>query len=385
LVPILIGDFLKIAFVYDAIYPWVKGGAEKRIYEIGKRLAERGDEVHLFGVKWWEGENIIEYEGMTLHGVCAARELYINGKRSISEALIFSVKLFKPLLKEKFDVIDVSVFPYFSCFTVRTVSVLRKTPAFFTWHEVWDDYWYEYMGRRGFFGKIIERIVAKISSENIAVSEWTKKQLISIGTDPEKIQVVPNGINLQKITGIKPANKTCDIIFAGRLIKEKNIDVLLNAVARLKANLPQLKCCIIGDGPEKDRLLKLSRELEIAGNVEFAGFLEYDALIARIKSSRVFVLPSSREGFGIIVIEAFACGVPVITVSEKRNAAQDLIDEGVNGFVVEPHQPEEIAKFAKMVLDGDFANKERSYDIYCSSMKYDWGEVVEKIPFKYVS
>jgi len=375
LVPILIGDFLKVAFVYDAIYPWVKGGAEKRIYEIGKRLAERGDEVHLFGVKWWEGENIIEYEGMTLHGVCAARELYINGKRSISEALIFSVKLFKPLLKEKFDVIDVSVFPYFSCFTVRTVSVLRKTPAFFTWHEVWDDYWYEYMGRRGFFGKIIERIVAKISSENIAVSEWTKKQLISIGTDPEKIQVVPNGINLQKITGIKPANKTCDIIFAGRLIKEKNIDVLLNAVARLKANLPQLKCCIIGDGPEKDRLLKLSRELEIAGNVEFAGFLEYDALIARIKSSRVFVLPSSREGFGIIVIEAFACGVPVITVSEKRNAAQDLIDEGVNGFVVELDSDQIDSVLKKILLDDSFPEM-CVEDTFLKVGKYEWDNIL---------
>jgi len=382
LVPILIGDFLKVAFVYDAIYPWVKGGAEKRIYEIGKRLAERGDEVHLFGVKWWEGENIIEYEGMTLHGVCAARELYINGKRSISEALIFSVKLFKPLLKEKFDVIDVSVFPYFSCFTVRTVSVLRKTPAFFTWHEVWDDYWYEYMGRRGFFGKIIERIVAKISSENIAVSEWTKKQLISIGTDPEKIQVVPNGINLQKITGIKPANKTCDIIFAGRLIKEKNIDVLLNAVARLKANLPQLKCCIIGDGPEKDRLLKLSQELEIADNVEFAGFLKYDALIARIKSSRVFVLPSSREGFGIIVIEAFACGVPVITVSEKRNAAQDLIDEGVNGFVVELDSDQIDSVLKKILLDDSF-QKMCVENTVQKAGKYEWDIVYEKLILLY--
>jgi glycosyltransferase involved in cell wall biosynthesis len=378
----LIGDFLKVAFVYDAIYPWVKGGAEKRIYEIGKRLAERGDEVHLFGVKWWEGENIIEYEGMTLHGVCAARELYINGKRSISEALIFSVKLFKPLLKEKFDVIDVSVFPYFSCFTVRTVSVLRKTPAFFTWHEVWDDYWYEYMGRRGFFGKIIERIVAKISSENIAVSEWTKKQLISIGTDPEKIQVVPNGINLQKITGIKPANKTCDIIFAGRLIKEKNIDVLLNAVARLKANLPQLKCCIIGDGPEKDRLLKLSRELEIAGNVEFAGFLEYDALIARIKSSRVFVLPSSREGFGIIVIEAFACGVPVISTSSPMNAAKHFITNK-NGLVVENY-PSSLAKGIMQLLNYDEASRKIiSQEVVETSRYFDWGSIVTSLQNKY--
>ena len=156
---------MKIAFVYDAVYPWVKGGAEMRNHELGKRLSARGHEVHIFGVKWWEGEDTIEYENMTLHGVCKARNLYVNGRRSISEALVFAVKLFPELRREKFDLIDVSVFPYFSCFTVKAVSVLKKTPSVFTWHEVWDDYWYEYMGKAGFFGKVIEKAVSKISGQ----------------------------------------------------------------------------------------------------------------------------------------------------------------------------------------------------------------------------
>lgn len=375
---------MKIAFVYDAIYPWVKGGAEKRIYELGKRLAECGNDVHLFGVKWWEGEDTIEYEGMRLHGVCAGRELYVNGRRSISEALIFSVKLFPHLLKERFDVIDVSVFPYFSCFTVKAVSVLRRTPFFFTWHEVWDDYWYEYMGKMGILGRIVERMVSKISSDNIAVSEWTKNKLISIGIKSQEIYVVPNGIDLEKITTIKPSDKKYDIVFAGRLIKEKNVWILLEAVAKLKINIPDAKCCIIGDGPEKDKLVKLSQDLGISKDVEFTGFMEYDDLIAKIKSSRLFVLPSSREGFGIIVIEAFACGIPVVTVSEKYNASQDLIDEGINGFVVRLRS-EEISDIVKMILDGDFANKEKSQSIYCSSIKYDWNRIVEKLLSNYVT
>jgi len=64
---------MKIAFVYDAVYPWVKGGAEKRIYEIAKRLADRGHEVHWFGVGWWfkDGNSeIINHDGIILHGVC---------------------------------------------------------------------------------------------------------------------------------------------------------------------------------------------------------------------------------------------------------------------------------------------------------------------------
>ena len=61
---------MRIAFVYDAVYPWVKGGAEMRIHELGKRLLDRGHEVHIYGIKWWEGEDTFEYEGMILHGVC---------------------------------------------------------------------------------------------------------------------------------------------------------------------------------------------------------------------------------------------------------------------------------------------------------------------------
>lgn len=143
---------MKIAFVYDAVYPWVKGGAEKRIYELGRRLAERGHDVHLFGVKWWDGPGKLQYEGMTLHGVCAPMELYVNGRRSITEAILFALRLFPYLVREKFDLIDASAFPYFSCFSVKLVSIIRRTPVVITWHEVWGDYWYEYLGWRGFFG-----------------------------------------------------------------------------------------------------------------------------------------------------------------------------------------------------------------------------------------
>lgn len=378
---------MRIAFVYDAVYPWVKGGAEKRIYELGKRLQAKGHEVHLFGIKWWEGADVIEHEGMFIHGVCKARELYVQGRRSISMALIFSIKLFPSLRREKFDLIDVSVFPYFSCFTVKLVSIFNKSPAVYTWHEVWNDYWYEYMGKAGFFGKMIEKAVSKISGNNIAVSYWTKKRLEALGVPEEKIIVIPNGIDLKGISKIEVEGgnlsaglegKLYDVIFAGRLIKDKNIDFLLRAVSLLKVDHPGIICCIVGDGPEKTGLIELSNKMGICTNVEFIGFQDYDSLIGKIKASKVFVLPSSREGFGMVVIEAFACGVPVITVKEMYNAAQGLVQDGVDGFVVALEE-REIAQAVGKILEGGQCCQNMSKAAFLKAKNYDWNEALLKL------
>ncbi|RXA20106.1 glycosyltransferase family 1 protein [Methanosarcina sp. MSH10X1] len=382
---------MKIAFVYDAVYPWVKGGAEMRIHELGKRLSARGHEVHIFGIKWWEGEDTFEYEGMTLHGVCKARNLYVNGRRSISEAIIFAVELFPELRKENFDLIDVSVFPYFSCFTAKAVSILKEARLVLTWHEVWNDYWYEYLGKAGFFGQLVEKAVSKLSANNIAVSGWTKDRLDKLGVSGERIAVVPNGIDLERITAIEPEtgktpggleDKKYDIIFAGRLIKEKNVDMLIKAVAVLKAAFPEIRCCVVGDGPEKTELVELAKRTGVCGNIEFAGFQEYGALIGKIKASKVLVLPSSREGFGMVVIEAFACGVPVVTVEAKYNAAQGLVENGMDGLVVEPEEGE-IAKAIQKIIRNNPEYRKISEAAFRKAENYDWEEIVEKIDLVY--
>lgn len=381
---------MKIAFVYDAVYPWITGGAEKRIYELGCRLANKGHEVHLFGIKWWEGPDNIEYEGMFLHGLCKARNLYtINGRRSILTALIFAYKLFFPLKREKFDIIDISVFPYFSCFTAKFITQINKTCLVYTWHEIWNKYWYTYLGKIGFFGKIIEKLVSKTSHNNIAVSNWTKKNLIKLSVSDSHIEVIPNGINLKKIIdlGIKEFHndfflnykKDYDLIFAGRLIKEKNVDVLLKAIFELKAVYPCIKCAIVGDGPEKSKLLTLIESLNIADNIEFFGFIDYNSLVYKIKSSKMLVLPSSREGFGMVVIEAFACGIPVITVNEENNAARCLVEDGLTGYVVKADATEISSSITK-ILNMEFDSYiKMSKTAFKKAQSYDWDIICNKL------
>lgn len=378
---------MKIAFVYDAVYPWVKGGAEKRIYELGRRLVREGDEVHLFGIKWWEGENVIENEGMVLHGVCESRNLYNGDKRSIREALVFAVSLYPHLKSESFDLIDVSVFPYFSCFTVKAVSGLRKTktPVRYTWHEVWDDYWYDYMGRAGFFGKVVERVVSKIADNNIAVSKLTEKRLKCLGVPETDVCVIPNGIDISSIaepdkraefTPHDPEKKRYDIVFAGRLIREKNVDMLIRAASLLKRDIPDIRCCIIGEGPRKEELTDLAFRLDLSDNVEFTDFLDYDTLIEKLRVSKIFILPSSREGFGISVIEAHACGLPVITVKAEYNASQYLISDGIDGFVVKPDEKEMAEKTKKLLIGDNYRNF--SDAARKKAENYDWDIVLRQ-------
>ena len=313
----------------------MKGGVEKRIHEVSVRLADRGHEVHVYGMRSWDGPATIERDGVTLHGVCPGEALYADGRRTVPQALRFGYSVLRPLLSSGADVVDCQNFPYFSCFSAKAASALRGIPLMVTWHEVWGDYWYDYLGRRGVFGKAVERLAAGLTAHPIAVSPSTARALASLGV-PGPVPVIPNGIDLARIAAISPAAESSDVIFAGRLIREKNVDVLLRALVPVREEVPDLRALIIGDGPERPALEALAHDLGLAGAVTFTGFLpDYDAVIAAMKASRVFALPSTREGFGIAALEAMACGLPVVTTDHPGNAAGDLVVEGVNGFCCE--------------------------------------------------
>ena len=369
---------MKIAYVYDAIYPYSKGGAEKRIWELSRRLSNRGHEVHILGMKYWSGPNTIIHDGVFLHGVCKARSLYNNGIRSVSQALLYSFMVIKPLLINEFDIIDCQAAPYFSSFSSKLASIIRNTKLIITWHEVWEEYWYQYLGKKGLAGKLIEKITAHLTPNNIAVSQRTKNGLVSI-SGRRDIKIIPNGIDVTHIFGIRKAHLESDIIFVGRLSRNKNVDVLIDAIRIIKNTVGSVTCLIIGEGPEKQNLMRRAHFLNLSENVLFIDFLnDYEEMIAYVKASKIFVLPSTREGFGIVVLEANACGLPVITVSHPMNAASDLIENN-NGFVCQLSAQE----LSKNIL---LALKEREHmtnNCIASAKKYDWDNIVKTIELSY--
>lgn len=369
---------MKIAFIYDAVYPWVKGGAEKRVYELAKKLVQRGHEVHWYSIGWWwpeNGKKDIMHDGIHLHGVSNPIDLYSDDRRSIKEALIFSLKLARPLMRERFDVVDCQGFPFFSCFTAKFHEITGRSRLVITLHEVWGDYWYEYLGKIGIFGKLVERAMLSLTDNFITVSNKTDNDLKAVKGQVSSI-VIPNGIDFNHIQEIEASSETSDVIFAGRLIKEKNVDILLRSLPMVVERYPNLRCLIVGDGPERVRLEELAEELKVEGNVIFKGFMDhYDELLGLMKSSKVFVLPSVREGFGMVVVEANSCGLPVVVVDHEMNAAVDLIMDGVNGFKAHA-TPEEVAA---MIIES-IRKKDQMADVCVeTSRKYDWDMIVDDL------
>jgi len=371
-------DHMRIAYVYDAVYPDITGGVERRIWEISKRLAARGHEVHSFGMHVWDGDATIGREGVTLHGICRSYPLYRKGRRRVFPAVMCSAGILSALANERYDIVDCQQFPYIPALASAAACRISGTPLVVTWHEVWGDYWYEYLGIPGAAGKFLERVLARHSVFPVAVSEITREDLYPLipGRD---IEVIPNGIDLPGIDSVPPAGIKSDIIFVGRLIREKHVDVLIDAVGILKNQYPGIRCLIIGGGPERWNLEMKARHMGLSDHITFTGFLrESREVIAHMKSSRVFVLPSTREGFGMAALEALACGIPVVTIDHPKNASRVFVRNGC-GALSALDGKDLADKIAEMMI------RESGRTSGCRMMVsgYDWEKITDTAELYY--
>jgi glycosyltransferase involved in cell wall biosynthesis len=328
---------LTLAFVTDAIYPYSKGGKEKRLYDVVKILAKQGCRIDVYTMKWWNGPDVIVRNGIFYHALCRNYRLYVGSRRSIKQGVIFGLSCLK-LLKTNFDIVDVDQIPLFPIYSLWLVCLLRGKKLFVTWHEVWGkEYWELYLGRRGAIAAVLERVAAKLPNTIIAVSESTALQLWVTLLRKKNVIVIPNTVNFDEISKIKSSRRKQDIIFAARLLKHKRADILVKAIAILKKTNPKISCLIVGTGPEEVRVKQLTSKMGLTKNVYFHDFYDNIAdLYSAIKSSKVYVAPSEREGFGLGLLEANACGVPAITFDSPHNAARLLIEEETNGSVISP-------------------------------------------------
>lgn len=364
----------KIVFVSDAIYPYMKGGKEKRLYEITTRLATMGYDVHIYTMHWWKSpKKSREESGVQLHAICKYHDMYHGDRRTIKEGVLFGLACLK-LAWQKFDIIDVDHMPFFPIFSAWIVCLLRGRKLYATWHEALTrQEWTTYMGPKGIIAAFIERLSIKLPHRITAASEHTRQSLASVHGRVKRVELVPSGLDASLLDTVQPAPIHCDVLYIGRLVKDKNVDKLIAAIQIIAKTRPDVQCVIVGQGIEKPRLQKMVAKQHMQNNVTFIESLpKATEVYAYMKAAKVFCSPSVREGFGIVSLEALGCGTPVVAIDSPTNAARNLIQDGQNGSIV-PLEPTALADSIRY-----WAFMDQKPDIAFRAADYDWRQLAQK-------
>lgn len=368
---------MRIAYIYDSAYPFSKGGGERRIYEVARRLSHRGHQVSIISMKCWDGPRTLRDNGLCYRAISPRMACYHHtGRRSISQALRFGAWSWQLLRHEKYDVIDCGQWPYFHFFAAKAFSLFRQTPFIVTWYEVWKNHWLEYLGKAGLIGMAAERVFSRFPDKIVAISDRTHSDLLDLGVRNERMELIPNGADCSHIRAVAPGSTSTDLAYFGRLKNHKNVDVFIKAVACLKKLRPGISAVIIGDGPESHALRSMASQLDVAENIVFTGALEdFDHVVRWLKASKIFVCPSTKEGGGsITLLEANACGLPVIAIDCPNGIDPRLIRQGQNGYLVNL-DPLQIARTAQDLLGAPERLKDNALASLEFAANFDWDSI----------
>lgn len=181
-----------------------------------------------------------------------------------------------------------------------------------------------------------ERLIAPLyrGVDFEVISPSTRDDLIARGLEPQRIETVFCGMDHERftLTDPPPRNETPLVVSWSRLRKYKSIDVALKAFAIIQQELPAARMLIMGRGPDEDRLRRLTARLGLQQVVEFRGFMPWEELVRTLHRAHVFLNPSPKEGWGLTVIEANQCGLPV--VASDRPGLRDSVRHGQTGALV---------------------------------------------------
>jgi glycosyltransferase involved in cell wall biosynthesis len=223
-----------------------------------------------------------------------------------------------------------------------------------------------------------KQLVFKHAMAVTAVSNTLKQEALELGLAQEKISVIPMGIDaINTFTrGAFNDRRAAELLFVGRLVKSKAVDVLLRTLPSILAAYPDTNLLIAGDGPERQHLHSLAKDLGILGRVQFLGPVPNHDLPALYQRATIFVSPSLSEGFGLTVAEALACECAVI--ASDLPAMRDIFTDGISGLTTTPGNADDLTSKILRLLSNPVLREE----LGCAGRKavlqrYDW-EIISR-------
>ena len=358
---------VRVCIVYDCLYPHTVGGAERWYRNVAERLAAAGHEVTYLTLRQWDRGERVDVKGVRVVTAGPRMALYVGGRRRIAPPLVFGAGVLWHLLRHgrRYDTVHSASFPYFSILAAGLARLIWRFELVVDWHEVWSrSYWREYLGAIGGpIGYTVQLLCARLPQRAFCFSELHARRLRAEGLRGEV--TVLRGQYVAHAGASVGAHLSADhpdplVVFAGRLIPEKRVTLGVAAVAAALPRLPGLRAVFYGDGPERERLEEAIAAHDLENVVSAPGFADAKLVDDDLGRALCMLLPSRREGYGKIVVEAAASGTPSVLTAEEDNAAVELIDEGVNGFVVPHADPQAIADAIVRVYEAGMQMRERT-------------------------
>jgi glycosyltransferase involved in cell wall biosynthesis len=359
-----------------------RGGGEYLFHLIAKKLANNNHKVwvitnKIVGENYDTNKNItIIFVPPTLMYKGGLPPSFLDNLRYSFNAINVGKKIIK---QEKIDIIHSNNFaPALAGSILSTLTSCHHTT---TIHDVFSlcgkDYW-KLWGKQSNVSKInvilapfFEKLLLKLNYDCIhTVSETSKDDLIKFGSK-KPIYVIYNSI--EDVTNTYSSNVVPhQLIYVGRLVFYKNLEVVLRAISIVKKIEPAIKFVIVGSGPHKESLEKIISKLGIEFNVEIKGYVDANKKEELIESSSALAFPSLCEGFGIVILEAFAKRIPVL-VSDIRPMSE-IVENGKTGFVINPHDEKAWANSILSIIQNPIKTKtmgENGHQLLISKFNQD--------------
>lgn len=401
-------------FIYDCIYPQSLGGVEHRNLCLARALVAAGHKVTLAG--WMKPLPSPATTSGTATSDTTPTDLnenllylplkfqtplyHQNGKRKLSAALAFTAACLFLNLKP-YDVIETANIPYLHIFPLALKAKIARKKLLITWHEYFGAHWLQYKsGPFAFAYRVIEYVTAQFGRHICAVSQHTAKRLTAArwrkfvaapqtnqSASAALLPILPNGVDLPALNNTRAKINTStpngpDLFYGGRLIPDKQLDLLLAALAVLKSsphNPITASLHIAGDGPDRQRLEDLTLKLNLQSQVTFLGRLPtITEMWEKLATAKIAIQPSAREGFGLFPLEAMALGKPVIYCHSALNAISDLVRHKQEGLCAEATPAALSAALAELLTQPDLQTT-FGQNASTRALAYNWQHIAEEL------
>jgi glycosyltransferase involved in cell wall biosynthesis len=342
----------------DPTHPWA-GGAEVFLYEVARRWVRWGHSV-----TWLCGH----HEGQPAQGQIEGIDVVRRG--GIYSVYPAAALYYLSRLRGRFDVMldSANGIPFFT-------PLFSATPKMALVHHIHGEVFFCELPRHlACLGNTLERVgmpLVYCRTAFIAVSESSRQALVDIGIPAGRISVIHNGVDASRY---RPGTKSPAplLVLVGRLRRYKSIDVAIRALPDLLRAVPGLRLSIVGSGPMAGALRHLAEELGVAEAVCFHGFVAEAVKVRLLQQAHLVINTSMKEGWGLTVLEANACGTPVVAANVP--GLRDSVQDGETGLLVPHGDPGALAREVRALLLDDDRREQMARKAVAWAARFDWDQ-----------